>query len=209
MCVCVCALSERNTPFCHTESATQIISDPCHIFSNGMLIPDVWNADVFHWKTPLTSQPFDVSSQFNFVGRILGPRGLTAKQLEAETGCKIMVRGKSSMRDKKKVRHKSNNSIHFLLLLFKLYPLYLIFNFCSGFPFSFFLAFVVCLYVWTKWCGIPLFFFFRFKIEGLVGHVFIAFFFFFCEVDHILPLRQHITNRRQMERDKIQALPFE
>ncbi|KAM6956623.1 KH domain-containing RNA-binding protein qki.L [Aplochiton taeniatus] len=40
--------------------------------------------------------------QFNFVGRILGPRGLTAKQLEAETGCKIMVRGKGSMRDKKK-----------------------------------------------------------------------------------------------------------
>ncbi|GCB74023.1 hypothetical protein scyTo_0003107, partial [Scyliorhinus torazame] len=38
----------------------------------------------------------------NFVGRILGPRGLTAKQLEAETGCKIMVRGKGSMRDKKK-----------------------------------------------------------------------------------------------------------
>lgn len=41
--------------------------------------------------------------QFNFVGRILGPRGMTAKQLEQETGCKIMVRGKGSMRDKKKV----------------------------------------------------------------------------------------------------------
>lgn len=40
--------------------------------------------------------------QFNFVGRILGPRGMTAKQLELETGCKIMVRGKGSMRDKKK-----------------------------------------------------------------------------------------------------------
>uniref|UniRef100_UPI00358FF9C2 KH domain-containing RNA-binding protein QKI-like isoform X2 n=1 Tax=Myxine glutinosa TaxID=7769 RepID=UPI00358FF9C2 len=39
---------------------------------------------------------------FNFVGRILGPRGLTAKQLETETGCKIMVRGRGSMRDKKK-----------------------------------------------------------------------------------------------------------
>ncbi|XP_031619620.1 protein held out wings [Contarinia nasturtii] len=39
---------------------------------------------------------------FNFVGRILGPRGMTAKQLEQETGCKIMVRGKGSMRDKKK-----------------------------------------------------------------------------------------------------------
>jgi protein quaking len=40
--------------------------------------------------------------EYNFVGRILGPRGMTAKQLEQETGCKIMVRGKGSMRDKKK-----------------------------------------------------------------------------------------------------------
>ncbi|XP_050170203.1 KH domain-containing RNA-binding protein QKI isoform X3 [Myiozetetes cayanensis] len=47
---------------------------------------------------------------FNFVGRILGPRGLTAKQLEAETGCKIMVRGKGSMRDKKKVSFNSRDS---------------------------------------------------------------------------------------------------
>lgn len=39
---------------------------------------------------------------YNFVGRILGPRGMTAKQLEAETGCKIMVRGRGSMRDKTK-----------------------------------------------------------------------------------------------------------
>ena len=49
--------------------------------------------------------------QFNFVGRILGPRGMTAKQLEQETGCKIMVRGRGSMRDKKKV---SRTSISFL-----------------------------------------------------------------------------------------------
>ncbi|XP_032881622.1 protein quaking isoform X6 [Amblyraja radiata] len=46
---------------------------------------------------------------FNFVGRILGPRGLTAKQLEAETGCKIMVRGKGSMRDKKKMLQEEQN----------------------------------------------------------------------------------------------------
>uniref|UniRef100_A0A183CAA7 KH domain-containing protein n=1 Tax=Globodera pallida TaxID=36090 RepID=A0A183CAA7_GLOPA len=37
--------------------------------------------------------------EFNFVGRILGPRGMTAKQLEHETGCKIMVRGRGSLRD--------------------------------------------------------------------------------------------------------------
>ncbi|CAK9290515.1 unnamed protein product [Gordionus sp. m RMFG-2023] len=40
--------------------------------------------------------------EFNFIGRILGPRGMTAKHLEQETGCKIMIRGKGSMRDKKK-----------------------------------------------------------------------------------------------------------
>uniref|UniRef100_A0A914HAG1 K Homology domain-containing protein n=1 Tax=Globodera rostochiensis TaxID=31243 RepID=A0A914HAG1_GLORO len=46
--------------------------------------------------------PIKQHPEYNFVGRILGPRGMTAKQLETETGCKIMVRGKGSMRDKKK-----------------------------------------------------------------------------------------------------------
>jgi len=46
--------------------------------------------------------PIKEHPDFNFVGRILGPRGMTAKQLEQETGCKIMVRGRGSMRDKKK-----------------------------------------------------------------------------------------------------------
>ncbi|CAH1798232.1 unnamed protein product [Owenia fusiformis] len=50
---------------------------------------------------PLKDHP-----DFNFVGRILGPRGMTAKQLEQDTGCKIMVRGKGSMRDKKKETEK-------------------------------------------------------------------------------------------------------
>ncbi|KHN79050.1 Female germline-specific tumor suppressor gld-1 [Toxocara canis] len=42
---------------------------------------------------------------YNSVGRLLGPRGMTAKQLEQETGCKIMVRGRGSMRDR---RNKPN-----------------------------------------------------------------------------------------------------
>lgn len=54
--------------------------------------------------------------EFNFVGRILGPRGMTAKQLEQETGCKIMVRGKGSMRDKAKVNYYR---IFSLFLIFK------------------------------------------------------------------------------------------
>lgn len=35
----------------------------------------------------------------NFVGRIIGPRGLTAQQIERATGCKVMIRGKGSMRE--------------------------------------------------------------------------------------------------------------
>ncbi|XP_065347125.1 protein held out wings isoform X4 [Cloeon dipterum] len=56
-------------------------------------------------STTLTEKvyvPVKEHPDFNFVGRILGPRGMTAKQLEQETGCKIMVRGRGSMRDKKK-----------------------------------------------------------------------------------------------------------
>ena len=39
--------------------------------------------------------------QFNFVGRIIGPRGLTLRQVEQESGCKLLVRGRGSMKDKK------------------------------------------------------------------------------------------------------------
>ncbi|CAN8018212.1 unnamed protein product [Ixodes persulcatus] len=53
-------------------------------------------------REPSKQVPFGTRAGYNFVGRILGPRGMTAKQLEQETGCKIMVRGKGSMRDKKK-----------------------------------------------------------------------------------------------------------
>ncbi|KAK0406326.1 hypothetical protein QR680_018507 [Steinernema hermaphroditum] len=71
-------------------------------FSNGdkpKLPGPVGNVSLFTEKVyvPVKDHP-----DFNFVGRILGPRGMTAKQLEQETGCKIMVRGKGSMRDRKK-----------------------------------------------------------------------------------------------------------
>ncbi|TRY66657.1 hypothetical protein DNTS_007993 [Danionella cerebrum] len=40
--------------------------------------------------------------KFNFVGKILGPQGNTIKRLQEETGAKISVLGKGSMRDKNK-----------------------------------------------------------------------------------------------------------
>lgn len=42
--------------------------------------------------------PTEKYPDFNFVGRILGPRGATLKALERETSCKIMIRGRGSIR---------------------------------------------------------------------------------------------------------------
>uniref|UniRef100_A0A1I7USR8 KH domain-containing protein n=1 Tax=Caenorhabditis tropicalis TaxID=1561998 RepID=A0A1I7USR8_9PELO len=44
--------------------------------------------------------PVNKFPQYNFVGRILGPRGMTVKALEKETGCKIFVRGRAFMSHK-------------------------------------------------------------------------------------------------------------
>ena len=38
---------------------------------------------------------------YNFIGLIIGPRGSTQKQMEKETGCKIVIRGKGSSKEGK------------------------------------------------------------------------------------------------------------
>lgn len=60
---------------------------------------------------------------FNFVGRLLGPRGATLKKLERDTGCKIMIRGRGSIRKDKEseVRgkpgweHVFNETLHVVI----------------------------------------------------------------------------------------------
>lgn len=47
------------------------------------------------------------SLQVNFVGKLLGPQGSTIKRLQEDTGAKISVLGKGSMRDKNKVSYFS------------------------------------------------------------------------------------------------------
>lgn len=47
---------------------------------------------------------FFVFLQFNFVGKLLGPRGNSLKRLQEETLTKMSILGKGSMRDKTKVR---------------------------------------------------------------------------------------------------------
>ncbi|GFR57701.1 KH domain-containing, RNA-binding, signal transduction-associated protein 2 [Elysia marginata] len=40
--------------------------------------------------------------KYNFVGKLLGPKGQTLKGLQDQTGCKMAIMGKGSMRDKEK-----------------------------------------------------------------------------------------------------------
>lgn len=46
--------------------------------------------------------PLKEFPKYNFVGKLLGPKGSTLKQLQEETGTKMAVLGKGSVRDKKK-----------------------------------------------------------------------------------------------------------
>jgi hypothetical protein len=41
--------------------------------------------------------------QFNFVGRLLGPRGNSLKRVEATTQCRVYIRGRGSVKDSVKV----------------------------------------------------------------------------------------------------------
>ncbi|KAJ8751587.1 hypothetical protein K2173_016836 [Erythroxylum novogranatense] len=46
--------------------------------------------------------PVNNYPNFNFVGRLLGPRGNSLKRVEASTGCRVYIRGKGSIKDPEK-----------------------------------------------------------------------------------------------------------
>lgn len=46
--------------------------------------------------------PVDRFPNFNFIGRLLGPRGNSLRRIEALTGCRVFIRGRGSVRDPSK-----------------------------------------------------------------------------------------------------------
>merc|ERR1712198_297805 len=66
-------------------------------------------------KTKLVTKvliPVREYPKVNFVGKLMGPGGTAIKQLQAETGCKMSIMGKGSMKDRKKAEEllKSGDS---------------------------------------------------------------------------------------------------
>ena len=54
--------------------------------------------------------PFMDQKKYNLVGRLLGPKGLTLKRIQAETNTKMSILGRGSMRDKQKEEELRNSS---------------------------------------------------------------------------------------------------
>lgn len=48
----------------------------------------------------------NINLQFNFVGKLLGPKGNSLKRLQEESGCKMAVLGRGSMKDRQKASVK-------------------------------------------------------------------------------------------------------
>lgn len=61
--------------------------------------------------------PFKEYPDYNFIGLIIGPRGLTQKQMERDTGCKIAIRGRGGSKDGKQMSNKDNSDdpLHVLI----------------------------------------------------------------------------------------------
>uniref|UniRef100_A0A8C3CCG0 KH domain-containing, RNA-binding, signal transduction-associated protein 2 n=3 Tax=Neognathae TaxID=8825 RepID=A0A8C3CCG0_CAIMO len=96
-----------------------VISNKNIKLSERVLIPVKQYPKAFKKEDPenyKTSQPYHCArkipleailrhiedSKFNFVGKLLGPRGNSLKRLQEETGAKMSILGKGSMRDKAK-----------------------------------------------------------------------------------------------------------
>ncbi|KAL5802107.1 hypothetical protein ACOSQ4_030412 [Xanthoceras sorbifolium] len=43
--------------------------------------------------------PIDQYPNYNFVGRLIGPRGNSLKRVEASTECRVLIRGRGSIKD--------------------------------------------------------------------------------------------------------------
>lgn len=58
--------------------------------------------------------PVKEHPKFNFVGKLLGPRGNSMRRLQEETLCKMAILGRGSMKDRKRVKSIFVNLLHAL-----------------------------------------------------------------------------------------------
>eukprot|EP00099_Drosophila_melanogaster_P020244 NP_611681.1 uncharacterized protein Dmel_CG3927 [Drosophila melanogaster] len=76
------------------------------VYSTGRIPGKEPFADVYQQKPMKIIQkvfvPVNKFPKFNFTGKILGPKGNSLRRLQEETHCKIVIKGRNSMRDRNK-----------------------------------------------------------------------------------------------------------
>ncbi|KAK4575466.1 hypothetical protein RGQ29_026432 [Quercus rubra] len=69
------------------SSAQNWLSSQCS--SSGLIVKRTLRVDI----------PVEKYPNYNFVGRLLGPRGNSLKRVEASTECRVLIRGRGSIKD--------------------------------------------------------------------------------------------------------------
>ncbi|XP_054725305.1 KH domain-containing, RNA-binding, signal transduction-associated protein 3-like isoform X1 [Anastrepha obliqua] len=76
------------------------------VYSTGRIPGREYYADVYQQKPIKVTQkvfvPVKQFPKFNFTGKILGPKGNSLRRLQDETQCKIVIKGRNSIRDRAK-----------------------------------------------------------------------------------------------------------
>ncbi|XP_011185599.1 KH domain-containing, RNA-binding, signal transduction-associated protein 3 isoform X2 [Zeugodacus cucurbitae] len=76
------------------------------VYSTGRIPGREYYADVYQQKPIKVTQkvfvPVKQFPKFNFTGKILGPKGNSLRRLQEETQCKIVIKGRNSIRDRTK-----------------------------------------------------------------------------------------------------------
>lgn len=75
----------------HSPSAQSWLNTQSN--SSGLIVKRTLRIDI-----PVDQYP-NLHLQYNFVGRLLGPRGNSLKRVEATTECRVLVRGRGSIKD--------------------------------------------------------------------------------------------------------------
>ncbi|XP_037951333.1 KH domain-containing, RNA-binding, signal transduction-associated protein 2 [Teleopsis dalmanni] len=107
-------MSERARMENHFPLAVKLIDEALErVQLNGRLPAREQYADVYQQRTIKLSQKVHVpikDKKFNYVGKLLGPKGNSLRRLQEETQCKIVILGRFSMKDRAREEELRNSS---------------------------------------------------------------------------------------------------
>lgn len=106
-------MAERSRMENQYPLAQKLIDDALEkVHTTGRIPTREQYADVYQQKTIKLSQKVHVpiKEKFNYVGKLLGPKGNSLRRLQEETQCKIVILGRFSMKDRAREEELRNST---------------------------------------------------------------------------------------------------